>query len=129
MLLVVMVCSPFCFSWCGGVACSFVVVVYARVGVPLARGGCGSGAVASGLVVAVRAWRGLCLVFVCRGGGCVCLVVVCVVVFLVVFGVGVRGVCCVVVVLVGVFGVVSVVRASRAAFGGGVWVLLAGLSG
>ena len=31
MLLAVMACSPFCLSWCGGVARSFVVVVYARV--------------------------------------------------------------------------------------------------
>ena len=34
MLLAVMACSPFCLSWCGGVARSFVVVVYARVAAP-----------------------------------------------------------------------------------------------
>ena len=34
MLLAVMACSPFCLSWCGGVARSFVAVVYARVAAP-----------------------------------------------------------------------------------------------
>ena len=60
VLLVVMVCSLFCLSWCGGVACSFVVVVCARVAVSWRVVGVGS-------VPCVLGWSSFCGV----AGGCV----------------------------------------------------------